>query len=291
VPGMRAPTKLATDEEILANRACLRRLARQLVSADAAADLEQETWAAAFAHRPETDRPVRIWLMEVMRNFARMSRRRAAVAAARRDDVIEAATPEAPAAADQLLERLETSRALVDELSRLPEPYRTTVLLRYYEDRSAADVARLQGVPAGTVRWRLKQGLDLLRARLDARFGGNRRSWLAALTPIAEIGRVGGISSRVLQGGLTVAAKTKVTTGLAVIIALLAGGTLLVRQRHQPSLVRSEATAAGHAPRPWAFARESFDPERDSGVSGSCSRSLNTSTSQARRSIRSRPTR
>ena len=63
------------------------------------------------------------------------------------------------------------------------------------------------------------------------------------------------------------AAKTKVATGLAVIIALLAGGALLVRQRHRPSLVRSEATAAGHAPRPWAFARESFDPERDSGAS------------------------
>ena len=264
---MRTPTKLATDEEILANRACLRRLARQLVSADAAADLEQETWTAAFAHRPETDRPVRIWLMEVMRNFARMSRRRAAVVAARRDDVIETATPEAPAAADQLLERLGTSRALVDELSQLPEPYRSTVLLRYYEDRSAADIARLQGVPAGTVRWRLKQGLDLLRARLDARFGGSRRSWLAALTPIAEIGRGGGITSGVLQGGLTLAAKTKVATGLAVIIALLAGAALLVRQRHRPSLVRLEATAAGHAPRPWAFARESFDPERDSGAS------------------------
>ena len=103
---MRTPTKLATDEEILANRACLKRLARHLVSADAAADLEQDTWAAAFAHRPEADRPVRIWVMEVMRNFARMSRRRATVVAAHRDDVIEAATPEVPAAADQLLERL-----------------------------------------------------------------------------------------------------------------------------------------------------------------------------------------
>ena len=249
-----------------ANRACLRRLARQLVSADAAEDLEQDTWAAAFAHRPEADRPVRIWVMEVMRNFARMRRRRATVAGTHRDDVIKAATPEAPAAADQLLERLETSRALVDELSQLPEPYRTTVLLRYYEDRSAADIAGLQGVPAGTVRWRLKQGLDLLRARLDARFGSTRRSWLVALTPIAEIGRGGGTNSGLLQGGLTLAAKTKVATGLAVIICLLVGGALLVRQRHRPSPVRSEATAAGHASRPWALARESFDPERDSGA-------------------------
>jgi RNA polymerase sigma factor (sigma-70 family) len=262
---MRPSATLATDEEILANTACLRRLARQLVGAEAADDLVQETWAAAFAHRPEADRPVRIWVMEVMRNFARMGRRRAAVATRRRDEVAEAAAPADTASPGELLERLEASRALVDELSKLPEPYRATALLRYFEDRSAASIARLHGVPAGTVRWRLKHALDLLRARLDARFGGDRRSWLLALGPLARSGGGLGAGGELLQGGLILATKTKVIAGFAVAmaIALLAGGMLFLAPRSGLHPV-----AGGPGGRPgnsqplWALRAETFDPEQ-----------------------------
>ncbi len=47
---------------------------------------------------------------------------------------------------------------------------RLVVRERYFEGRSAAEVARAHGIPAGTVRWRLEVGLDRLRDQLDARY-------------------------------------------------------------------------------------------------------------------------
>ncbi len=74
---------------------------------------------------------------------------------------------------------------LAAHVKALPEPFRATVLLRYFEGVSAAEIARRDRVPAGTVRWRLKRALDLLRERLDAEHDGDRRAWALALLPIA----------------------------------------------------------------------------------------------------------
>lgn len=67
----------------------------------------------------------------------------------------------------------------------LAEPYRTTVLLRFWEGLSPAAIAKQQGVPTETVRTRLKRGLMQLRARLDDEHGGDRKAWLLPLTGIA----------------------------------------------------------------------------------------------------------
>ena len=69
--------------------------------------------------------------------------------------------------------RMLVAKALVHNppVLELDEPFRSTLLLRYVEGRSAADIARRQGVPAGTVRWRLKAALDDVRARFGASTG------------------------------------------------------------------------------------------------------------------------
>jgi RNA polymerase sigma factor (sigma-70 family) len=246
---MRPPTTVATDEELLANTACLRRLARQLVGRDEADDLVQDTWAATFAHRPGADRPVRLWLLEVMRNFARMRRRRERLVAARHDQIATAAIPSGPTSADELLERLEVSRVLVEELSRLPEPYRATALLRYFDNRSSAEIARIHGVPEGTVRWRLKRALELLRGKLDSRFDGDRRAWVIALGPFARVpdGTLATLGP-LLQGGLTVTAKTKVLIATGAAIVLLLSGALVWRAQRPSTASRSgdvQAIATG----------------------------------------------
>ena len=41
----------------------------------------------------------------------------------------------------------------------LDQPYRTTILRYYYEGQPSAEIARALRVPAGTVRWRINQGL------------------------------------------------------------------------------------------------------------------------------------
>jgi hypothetical protein len=67
----------------------------------------------------------------------------------------------------------------------LEEPYRETVLLRYFENLPPRAIARRLAVPVETVRTRLKRALETLRARLDRDYGA-RGAWSLALVPFAR---------------------------------------------------------------------------------------------------------
>ena len=61
----------------------------------------------------------------------------------------------------------EEIRARVEEeLRKVPEPYRTTVILRDLEDMSYEEIAEITQVSLGTVKSRLTRGRDALRQRL-----------------------------------------------------------------------------------------------------------------------------
>ena len=140
----------------------------------------QETWATAVRTRPERDRPLRPWLAEVLRNLARMRARSAGRWRARAPRVApreEAALP----SPEELLTFHEAQRLVAEAVAKLEEPYRSTVLLCYAQDIELSEIARRQGIPGGTVRWRLKHGLDQVRAELDARYGQDRQNWRALL--------------------------------------------------------------------------------------------------------------
>jgi hypothetical protein len=71
-------------------------------------------------------------------------------------------------------ERLAIQREVVDAVLSLGEPYRSTILLHYYDGSSSAQIAKIRGAPTGTVRSQLSRGLQILRTKLDAKFGGDR---------------------------------------------------------------------------------------------------------------------
>jgi len=235
-------------EELLAHAGWLRRLALTLVGpAGGAEDLVQETWAAALRRPPDEDRPLRPWLAEVLRNLVRMRRRHGGVVAARRAEIERAWGGGAAPTPEELLGRLQSERLLARLVSELEEPYRQTVLLRYHEGLSAVEIARVAGIPAGTVRWRLKTGLDRLRAALDAEHAGDRRAWRRGLAPLAAtaVGGGGGNGGFGFLEGIWLMTRMQKMGIALVAVALLVLGLVVVSGRSG-----RESPSAENAPTP-----------------------------------------
>jgi RNA polymerase sigma factor (sigma-70 family) len=177
------PMPRADVETLLAETNWVRRVARGLTrDPHSAAEIEQETWLTALAHGTYATSP-RAWLAEVARNLARRAARRAE--RVKRREVC-AARPEAQPSAAELVERADLARTLARHVLALEEPYRSTLLLRYFEELPPRAIAAREGVPVSTIKTRLARGLDHLRARLDASSSGDREHWLPAVVALAE---------------------------------------------------------------------------------------------------------
>jgi len=157
---------------LLSHSRFLRSLAMEIVADAAAADdVVQEAWLAAVRHPPADPAKMRGWLAAVVRNLARRSVRGTA---RRRSRELASAIETPVPSSDAVISQRESIRAVVDAVFDLREPYRTTVLKRFYEDLKPAAIAREMNVPVETVRTRLKRALAELRLKLDAR--GDRRN-------------------------------------------------------------------------------------------------------------------
>ena len=73
--------------------------------------------------------------------------------------------------ADALLERKEMARVVRDAIARLPEQYRTVLLLRDIEERDTAETAELLDTTPNAVKVRLHRARQALRTLLDREFG------------------------------------------------------------------------------------------------------------------------
>ncbi|MFT3772036.1 MAG: sigma-70 family RNA polymerase sigma factor [Minicystis sp.] len=254
------PPSPLPPEALLEHAAWLRRLAGSLVHGDAD-DLVQETWLAALRSPPADDRPARGWLAEVVKNAARM-RARAAGRRTRRETESASLAEDAAPSPEVLLDRLEAQRRLAELVADLAEPFRSTLLLRYFEGLSAAEIARRQGVPAGTVRWRLKEGLDRLRVALDRESGGDRKRWCLLLAPLA--GPRDTWWTTLLKGIRIMSRATKLTTVMATLLLLLGAGGLWWRARPAPQAARVQPSASASLAAPPApqVARPPSEPAR-----------------------------
>lgn len=236
-------------DALLVHREWVERTARALVFGDAdAGDVAQQAWLEILSRPPAShpERP-RGWLRTILRfkaidaGRAARTRRAHEEAAARREEA--GGDPAAIVAQAETLERV------VHAVLALEEPYRGTVLLRYFKDHPPREIAALQGVPVETVRTRLKRALASLRGRLDGESGGDRRTWCLALLPLTSRSVLGGAA---VAGGVLMGGKAKATAAAALLLLLAAGLLLLVPgQDGGPSGTRSPdlADAAAAAPR------------------------------------------
>lgn len=175
-------------EELLIHARWIRRLALELVGDPARAeDLVQDTWLVAMTRPPRARGALRAWLARVVQNLARQSHRGETRRTSRERRVVER---EEPASTDELIEAVDAQRTVVEELLRLDEPYRSVLVLRFFQDLEPVAIARRRGQPAATVRSQLARGLTLLRGRMDARNETGRSHWATLLAP--ALARPGG---------------------------------------------------------------------------------------------------
>ncbi|HEX6811867.1 MAG TPA: sigma-70 family RNA polymerase sigma factor [Planctomycetota bacterium] len=160
-----------TPDVLLAEAAWLHRLARAMLrDPERAHDVAQATLVAAL-ERGSTQRvgELRAWLHAVARRLAGRAARDERRRMARERAVARSAGDDGGAGTAA---RLELHRRLCEAVVALPEPYRTAVSLRFFDDLPPRTIAARVGATAAVVRQRVHRGLALLRERFDAADAG-----------------------------------------------------------------------------------------------------------------------
>ena len=217
---------MAPIETLLANRQWVRNLARRLVfDPNRADDLEQSTWLAALRNPPRSGVPVRGWLATVMRNTARNMHREEGRRQHREARVARADRADDTAA---VVANAEEAKQLIQRVLDLDEPYRETLLLRYFEDLAPREIARRMDVPVETVRTRTRRALKRMRDQMDGEHGGDRRAWCLALLPLIEPGRGGAVAAGATATATATGIVAKWVAVAATVGMAVAGGIALL---------------------------------------------------------------
>jgi RNA polymerase sigma factor (sigma-70 family) len=218
-------------DTLLAETRWLSGLARQLVArSHDAEDLVQETLRTAIERPPSAGRPLRGWLRTVLLSRSRDTHRSERARTVREQNATPAAA--VPSTVDVVV-KAEVHGELVTAVLALDEPYRTCLLLRFFENlRPARDRAPLRG--AGRHRAQpLQRALALLRQAL-ARSHGHR--WQLALAPLLRLR----LAPSLLLGVPLVNALGKLTLSAAAI----AVAVLVWQWPTAPNLERRDETAS-----------------------------------------------
>jgi len=130
-----------------------------------AADLTQEAFLRAY-NRLETFQPGKkffVWLYTLSLNLARdYGRKNKKYADTLSENIIDNAHRETHDQERRLIQKGE-AMALNKALDRLPEDFREALLLRYREDLSMKDIARILNLSVSGAKMRIHRGLIQLR--------------------------------------------------------------------------------------------------------------------------------
>ena len=181
------PHTSPTPQDLLDDSAWMRAMALGILRDEARAEeVVQDAWLVQLDRDDRDSTPPRHghrWLSGVvrhlaLRHFRDETRRR------RRER--RASKPEADVTTPaSILERAEVHRRVVEAVVALDEPYRSTILLRFFDALPRREIALRQNVPVATVATRLRRGLVMLRERFERSEG--RDAWLTSLGVVAGL--------------------------------------------------------------------------------------------------------
>lgn len=192
-------------------------LARKLVrDAQHAEDLAQETMVEALRRPPLEALNLRGWLATVLRRRASHARREAL---RRQERETRVAIRGAESIDNSAAQRMLQHRELVERVLALDEPYRTVIVLQFFDGLAPREIAAKLGLPVNTVRSRVQRGLEQLRARLGASSGGGDK-WIAAMVNLGWPRAGGTFAATFLGAGIFAQAKFLVATAVLLIAGL-----------------------------------------------------------------------
>lgn len=238
-----------TSEILLQHGRFVQALAHALLrDPHAADDVVQETWIQWLRRGGDAVAAPRGWLRSAVRHLA--ANRSRAEGRRARHEALGAASEPARSPADEV-ERAELLHRVVDAVFALEEPYRETILARYFRSLSAGELASAGGEPPATVRSRERRALELLRAKLDRDCGG-RSTWAALLL------RLSGAPAGVPTSAVLVACSV---VGLALIVSALVWRAIAVDERGRAEDPRVALASGLTAPTPISEAIAPRSPE------------------------------
>jgi RNA polymerase sigma-70 factor (ECF subfamily) len=227
------PSRVSNPDDLVRHGRFVKALARELARDDSEADeLAARTMAEAVARRPGGGPSLRVWLRRVLWRIFRRERRDEERRRRATDSLKANASggDSAPATVD-LVARIELEETVAAAYAALDEPCKSTLFLRFYDDRSPSEIAAQTGTPVETVKTRLKRGLERLRERLDAHAdqrAAARGDWRAVAIALAK------------QGGPVVAiAKAKGLAAAAVVVAFAGLMVWKFNSRRAPEIAPS----------------------------------------------------
>ena len=132
--------------------------------------LTQEAFCRLVASDADFENPakLRAWLYRVARNLAYdwSKRHKPLLTSSLEDGETSALEESSPSSGASLIELDDELRAMRCALASLDEPYRSTLVLRYLEQWSYAEIALHEEVSESALRTRVQKGLEMLRVRL-----------------------------------------------------------------------------------------------------------------------------
>jgi RNA polymerase sigma-70 factor (ECF subfamily) len=145
-------------------------LLRVVGDASSAEDLAQEAFLKAFQSLDRYDpaRPFLSWVFKIAHNAAYDDLRRRRVHLSLDDDNEAFELADAETSPEDAAEASFDQDLIEKAFAAMPAGYREVLILRHQEELEYAEIARITGLPEGTVKIKLFRGRDMLKGKLEA---------------------------------------------------------------------------------------------------------------------------